>query len=52
MIVKPIEKDSAITGSDLQYLTLFYNSANYYGALYKLLYLNKFFIAISKIYNN
>lgn len=31
-MVKPIEKDSAITGSDLQYLALFYNYASYSGA--------------------
>lgn len=32
MIVSPIENDSAITGSDLQYFALFSSSDSYSGA--------------------
>lgn len=48
MIVSPIEKDSAITGSDLQYLALFYSYASYSGA--KILR-NKIHKKVGTLYN-
>ena len=51
-MVNPIEKDYAITGSDLQYLTFNYNSANYYGAKFIDKYLNMFFRGCKEICSN
>jgi len=51
-MVSPIENDSAITGSALQYLTFPYNYANSSGAELKIKYKDKFFSYDTKIYNS
>jgi hypothetical protein len=51
-MVNPIEKDSAMTGSERQYLTLASSYANSSGAKSTKIYLNRFFIDDKVIYSN